>query len=141
MNIQRILALALTALALVAPSAHAFVLRVGDSVFVDGKQYTWEEWKKIRDTYQRKAPPSSAGSATSGEPMAMSKPQPPAAAGEPRAASCNTRGAFDEFPADDERFDCSSGLGLHTRDDLLRQGWKIDLVEKIPAAGEARSPR
>ncbi len=133
-----IVALAVTAVALTVPAAQAFVFRVGDTVYVDGKQYTWEEWKKIRDTYK---PGGNSAPAKEAEQLATAKPQPVVAADEPRAAACNTRGYFDEFPADDERFECSAGIGLHTRDELLRQGWKIDLVEKIPATGDARSQR
>ena len=28
----------------------AFVFRIGDTVYVDGKRYSWDEWKKIRDS-------------------------------------------------------------------------------------------
>jgi hypothetical protein len=104
-----------------------FVFRMGDTVYVDGKRYSWEEWKKIRDTYQQ-------------QPTATAVPVPSQAA---RAASCITTIYYDEFPSEDERFQCSSGLGALTREEILRQGWKIDLIEKIPTTpGQpAQSPR
>lgn len=128
-------ALVVVGFALAAPAAHAFVFRIGDTVYVDGKQYSWDEWKKIRDTYQREAPPKST------EPVAMVKPVPASAADSPHAASCSTSIYYDEFPPDDERFECSAGLGALTREELLRQGWKVDLIEKIPSAGGQPSPR
>ena len=94
------------------------VFRVGDTVYVDGKQYTWEEWKKKRDT-------------------AAVEPAPPKAATEKpavRAASCTTTSSYDQFPSEDERFECTGGLGALTREEILRAGWKIDFVDKI--AGE-----
>ena len=122
----------LLALGAVSPPAMAvFVFRIGDIVYVDGKQYSWEEWKKIRDNYHPPAAPAAE--------VAAANPAPPSP-GQPRAASCTTRIYYSEFPSDDERFDCSAGLGALTREELLRQGWKIDLVEKIPAPAEARSP-
>jgi hypothetical protein len=127
------------ALALAAPAAQAFVFRIGDTVYADGKQYSWEEWKKIRETPNRNA--NVAPTKESEQVAAVKQPQPAITAGQPRAGSCSTRGYFDEFPADDERFDCSAGLGLQTREALLQQGWKIDLVEKIPASGDAKSSR
>ena len=120
--------LLIVGLALVAPSAQAFVFRVGDTVYVDGKQYSWEEWKKIRDTYGKNP-----------DALATAKPAPGVADDKPRAGSCLTRSYYEEFPADDERFECTAGLGLQTRDELLKSGWKIDLIEKVPASGEGRS--
>ena len=122
-------ALLLLALCFVAPPAMAvFVFRMGDTVYVDGKRYTWEEWKKIRDTYQQQPTPTAAVSVPSQD---------------PRAASCITTIYYDEFPSEDERFQCSSGLGALTREEILRQGWKVDLIEKIPTTpGQpAQSPR
>jgi hypothetical protein len=107
------LALTVTALALAAPAAHAIVFRVGDTVYVDGKKYTWEEWKKVRDTAAVEK--SSAAPAV-------------------RAASCTTSIYYDQFPSEDERFDCTGGLGALTREEILQAGWKIDFVDKI--AGE-----
>jgi len=117
-------ALLLMTLCSAAPPALAvFIFRMGDTVYVDGNQYSWEEWKKIRDTYQPEAPV-------------------PAAQG-PRAASCVTSIYYDEFPSEDELFSCSAGLGALTREEILRSGWKIDLIEKIPSppGGPAQSPR
>ncbi|HXL75207.1 MAG TPA: hypothetical protein VN967_05070 [Burkholderiales bacterium] len=122
-------ALLLLALCFVAPPAMAvFVFRMGDTVYVDGKRYSWEEWKKIRDTYQQQPAPTAAVSVPSEA---------------PRAASCITTIYYDEFPSEDERFQCSSGLGALTREEILRQGWKVDLIEKIPTTpGQpAQSPR
>ncbi len=122
-------ALLLLALCFVAPPAMAvFVFRMGDTVYVDGKRYSWEEWKKIRDTYQQQPTPTAAVSVPSQD---------------PRAASCITTIYYDEFPSEDERFQCSSGLGALTREEILRQGWKVDLIEKIPTTpGQpAQSPR
>ena len=129
----------LLALCAAAPSALAvFVFRVGDTVYVDGKRYSWEEWKKIRDSYQAEAP-----AAKTAETVAAAPTTVPAAGQEPRAASCVTSIYYDEFPSEDERFQCSSGLGTLTREEILRQGWKIDLIEKIPTTpGQpAQSPR
>jgi hypothetical protein len=108
---------------LASPAAAAFIFRVGDVVYVDGAKYSWEEWQKIRDTYQ---PPATALAAA--PPAAVA-----AAAQEPRAASCVTGIYYDEFPSEDERFQCSAGLGALTREEILRRGWKVDLIEKIPA--------
>ena len=53
-----------------------------------------------------------------------------------------TAAYFDEFPSEEERFQCSAALGALTREEILRAGWKIDLIEKIPApAGLAPSAR
>src|SRR2546425_12983641 len=123
------LAMLLAVLCFAAPPAMAvFVFRAGDTVYVDGKRYSWEEWKKMRDTYQQQPAPTAAVSALS---------QPPL------AASCITTIYYDEFPSEDERFQCTSGLGALTREEILRRGWKVDLIEKIPATpGQpAQSPR
>jgi hypothetical protein len=101
------------------PAAAALVFRIGDTVYVDGKQYTWEEWKKLRDSAAVKPPPAAA--------------DPSAGAPSLRAASCITPIYYDQFPSEDERFDCSGGLGALTREEILRAGWKIDFVDKIPA--------
>ena len=92
----------------------ALVVRIGDTVYVDGKQYTWEEWKKLRDSAATQAPPT------------------PSKAPAPRAASCVTSIYYDQFPSEDERFECSGGLGAMTREEILRAGWKIDFVDKTP---------
>jgi hypothetical protein len=112
-------------LAFATQASAAFIVRVGDVVYVDGKKYDWAEWKKIRDTYQ----PASAAPATPGQ--------------ESLAATCVTSIYYDEFPSDDERFQCSAGLGSMTRDEILRRGWKVDLIEKIPppAGNPSQSPR
>ena len=114
-----------------SPAMAVFVFRLGDSVYVDGKKYSWEEWKKIRDSYPASAP---------SEAVATASPTPSPSTDRPHAATCNTRIYHAEFPSDDERFDCTEGLGSLTREELLRRGWKIDLVEKIPAPTDANPP-
>ena len=94
--------------------AAGVVFRVGDTVYVDGKQYSWDEWKKLRDS-------------------AAAEPQPVRASAV-RAASCSTAIYYDQFPSEDERFDCTAGLGALTREQILQAGWKIDFIDKI--AGE-----
>ncbi len=110
------------------PALAALIFRVGDTVYVDGKQYTWEEWKKIRDN-----------------PEALKQSQPAASApvAGPRAAACATAIYYDEFPSEDESFQCTAGLGALTREQILQKGWKVDFVEKIPPPSDqpAQSPR
>ena len=119
----------LVALVIVAPPVlAAFIFRVGDTVYVDGKRYSWEEWKKIRDNPELLKQPQSAAAA-------------PAAG--PRAATCTTAIYYDEFPSEDERFQCSAGLGALTREQIVEKGWKVDFVEKIPPPSDqpVQSPR
>ena len=116
------------ALAFLAPAMAAFIFRVGDTVYVDGKQYSWEEWKKIRDNPEAlKQSQSAASSAVAG----------------PRAAACTTTIYYDEFPSEDERFQCSADLGMLTRGQIMEKGWKVDFVEKVPPPSDeqAQSPR
>ena len=132
-------AMLLAALFAAAPPALAvFVFRAGDTVYVDGKRYSWEEWKKIRDSYQPEAPAAKTADTVAAAPAAV-----PAAAQEPRAASCITSIYYDEFPSEDERFQCTSGLGALTREEILRRGWRVDLIEKIPTPADkpSQSPR
>ena len=134
------LAMLLAALCAAAPPALAvLVFRAGDTVYVDGKRYSWEQWKKIRDSYQ----PQQANPAT---PADMASTTPSAsfvAAQAPRAASCISSIYYDEFPSEDERFQCTSGLGALTREEILRHGWRVDLIEKIPTPADrpSQSPR
>ena len=132
--------------ALAAPAGAEFLFRMGNTVYVDGKAYDWEEWKKIRDDPHRRAaeaaPPAAAAAPAANEqasavPAARSAPK--AAVEGPLAASCVTSSAHEEFPPDEERFECSAALGALTREQILRAGWKIDLIEKVPAS--AQSPR
>jgi len=118
-----------------AHAAGAFIFRSGDSVWVDGTRYDWEEWKKIRDDPEL-VKQSQEAAARKAEPA---KPAP----GEARAATCATAIYHDEFPGDDERFQCSAGLGALTRQQILEKGWKVDLIEKIPppSGQPAQSPR
>jgi hypothetical protein len=106
------------ALAIAAqPAMAALVFRIGDTVYVDGQRYSWDEWKKLRDSDRREAAPAAI---------------PAADITAVRAASCVTPMHYAEFPSDDERFDCSGGLGALTRDDIMHRGWRIDYVEKVP---------
>ena len=98
-----------------ADAAAGVVFRVGDTVYIDGKQYSWEEWKKIRDTAATE--PSRTRNAENAPAL--------------RAASCITRIYYDQFPSEDERFDCTGALGALTREEILRAGWRIDFVDKI----------
>ena len=112
---------------LAAASAEAaFIFRAGDTVWVDGKRYSWEEWKKIRD-----------------DPELLKQSQPASAVPGPRAAACTTLIYYDEFPSEDQRFQCTAGLGALTREQILEKGWKVDFVEKIPPPPDqpAQSPR
>ena len=119
-------------LLLASPALAAFIFRSGDSVWVDGKRYTWEEWKKIRDDPELVK--------QSQQPEAA-KPAAPVAG--PRAAACTTAIYYDEFPGEDEKFQCGAGLGALTREQILENGWKVDFVEKIPPPSDqpAQSPR
>ena len=114
-----------------SPALAAFIFRAGDSVWVDGKRYTWEEWKKIRDD------PEFIKQSQQAEAKAA------AAAAGPRAAACTTAIYYDEFPSEDEKFQCSAGLGALTREQILQGGWKVDLIEKIPppSGQPVQSPR
>jgi hypothetical protein len=113
----------------------AFIFRSGDSVWVDGKRYTWEEWKKIRDDPEL-VKKSQEAESKKAEPEKL-------APGEARAATCTTTIFHDEFPGEDEQFQCTAGLGALTRQQILEKGWKVDLIEKIPppSGQPAQSPR
>ena len=129
------LMLAVAGLVLAESSATAaFIFRSGDSVWVDGKRYTWAEWKKIRDDPELVK--QSQEAAVKAEPA---KPAP----GDARAATCATTIYHDEFPSDDEQFQCTAGLGALTREQILQKGWKVDLIEKVPppSGQPAQSPR
>jgi hypothetical protein len=129
--LKRVIMLLALAAGLAAGSSAtaAFIFRAGDSVWVDGKKYSWEEWKKIRDDPEMVKQLQSTGEAA------------PAAG--PRAAACTTAIYYDEFPSEDERFECSAGLGALTREQILKQGWKVDFVEKVPppTGQPTQSPR
>jgi hypothetical protein len=123
-----ILGLAVGLLLAESSAVAAFIFRAGDSVWVDGKKYSWEEWKKIRDDPELAKQSESA-------PAPKAEPANPAA-GEARAATCATAIYHDEFPSDDEQFQC-------TRQQILEKGWKVDLIEKIPppSGQQVQSPR
>jgi hypothetical protein len=108
------------------PSFARFVFRAGDTVYVDGKQYTWEEWQRIRNQPESPAPDARVPT------PAAPAPQKAAAGQEPRAASCETSIYHDEFPPDDEKFVCSEGLGERTRAEIAKAGWRVDYVDKLP---------
>ena len=122
-----VLALAVASILAESSASAAFVFRVGESVWVDGKRYTWEEWKKIRDDPALRPSQQTEAAAQAG----------------PRAAACTTAIYYDEFPSDDEQFQCTGGLGSLTREQILEKGWKVDFVEKVPppAGQPAQSPR
>ncbi len=127
----------LVCLALAAESATAaFIFRVGDAVWVDGKRYSWEEWKKIRDDPELVKQSQQA-------PASQSASEPAKSAAGPRAAACTTAIYYDEFPSEDEQFQCTADLGALTREQILQKGWKVDFVEKIPppTGQPAQSPR
>jgi hypothetical protein len=130
-----ILGLAVGLLLAESSAVAAFIFRAGDSVWVDGKKYSWEEWKKIRDDPELAKQSESA-------PAPKAEPANPAA-GEARAATCATAIYHDEFPSDDEQFQCTAGLGALTRQQILEKGWKVDLIEKIPppSGQQVQSPR
>lgn len=123
-----VLALPLALAAVAPPTLAALIFRIGDTVYVDGKQYSWEEWKKIRDNP---------------EALKQSQPAAPVPVTGPRAAACTTAIYYDEFPSEDEQFQCTVGLGALTREQILEKGWKVDFVEKLPPPSDqqAQSPR
>lgn len=145
MSNQSRLRLLMAAIAILAyaPARADIVMRVGDSVYVNGHRYSREEWEKINSgaapTSAEKAPPSAEKDANAA-PVAPPASKAPAAASEiqgPRAAACRTTRRYDEFPDPGEKFACDASLGSLTREEILRLGWKIDLIEKLPApAGE-----
>jgi hypothetical protein len=116
-------------LASAAPAFAAFVFRVGDTVYVDGKAYSWDEWKKIRDNPDLRTPQQTPAAAVN---AAVGAGGTSSAAPGPRAATCTTPIYYDEFPKDDDEFVCTAGLGSLTREQILRMGWKIDFIEKLP---------
>jgi len=128
--LKRLFLLALPlALAIVAPQAlAAFIFRVGDTVYLDVNRYRWNGCRKT---------PHNPESETQSQPAAA------APAAEPRAAACTTVIYYDEFPSEDERFQCSADLGMLTREQIMERGWRVDFVEKIPPlpSQPAQSPR
>ena len=118
-----------------APLAMAqFVFRIGDTVYVDGRKYTWDEWQKVRDHYKAPSEPASTAAVAAAS-------RTPSDSNAPRAASCTTSTYYDEFPADAERFSCTEGLGALTREEILKRGWKVDFVDKVPAPAGRQSAR
>jgi len=118
------------------PACAAVVFKMGDTVYVDGKEYTLEEWKKMRDNRQPGQPQAAPVSAAQPQASSVSVAQP-------RAGTCTTPIYYDEFPGDDDKFQCSAGLVMLTRAQILEKGWKVDFIEKIPPqpGQPAQSPR
>jgi hypothetical protein len=128
-EVKRLLALpAICGALLFSGTAVSAVIKIGDTVYVDGKEYTWAEWKKLRDDpeLQKQALPAAS--------QGVSTPAraPATAVRGARAASCTTPVYYDEFPKEGDEFECTGGLGSLTREQLLDQGWKVDFVEKLP---------
>jgi hypothetical protein len=75
--------------------------------------------------------------------MKQSQPAASAPVAGPRAAACTATIYYDEFPSEDERFQCSADLGMLTRGQIMEKGWKVDFVEKVPPPSDeqAQSPR
>ncbi len=132
--------------ALACASARAdFVFRMGDSVHVNGKVYTQEEWDRIKNDPKARA--EAEGKAAPAQPAAAPAAAPavattapasaPARIAGPRAATCRTTRMLEEFPDEGEKFSCSGGLGSLSREEILEAGWKVDLIEKLPAPAGA----
>jgi hypothetical protein len=135
---------------------------VGDNVYADGQWFTVDEYEQYKATHpagagaipaaatrsqteqpQYQAPVTTA--AVGGPPVVTVAPPPVsaplatplqnAAVAAPalRAASCKTTRSYTEFPGETDKFDCGP-IGQLTRQEMLSQGWKIDFIEKLPAA-------
>ena len=130
----RFLCVVAAGLAFASAAGAAVVIKIGDTVYVDGKEYTLEEWKKMRDH------PVQGGPAAAPAVVPTAAPSPSAA---PRTATCTTPVYYDEFPKDGDEFRCSGGLGSLTREQIVQRGWKVDFIEKLPppAGQPASSPR
>src|SRR5581483_3184939 len=62
-EVKRLLALpAICGALLFSGTAVSAVIKIGDTVYVDGKEYTWAEWKKLRDApeLQKQASPAAS---------------------------------------------------------------------------------
>lgn len=133
-RLLRLLCIVAAGLAFVAAARAAVVIKIGDTVYVDGKEYSWEDWKKMRDNPAQAAPAAA--------PAVVPAAGPSPSAG-PRTATCTTPVYYDEFPKDGDEFQCSGGLGSLTREQIVQRGWKVDFIEKLPppAGQPASSPR
>jgi hypothetical protein len=121
------------------------VLIIGDTAYIDGHAVPKAEYEKAEanGTLNQLAaqldsktvgPARVAGGAGTAPSQVAVAPAAPAIAG-PHAAICDSQGVYDVYPGDSALFSCSAGLGNRTRTQLLAQGWKIDLMEKVPAGG------
>lgn len=55
------------------------------------------------------------------------------------AAICDTAKAYQASPGENDLFNCNAGLGQMTRAQLVAQGWKIDMMEKMPVTADQSS--
>src|SRR5262245_32783724 len=106
-EVKRLLALpAICAGALlfsVTAASAVTVIKIGDTVYVDGKEYTWAEWKKLRDNPELPKQASPAASRAASTPARV----PATAVHGARAATCTTPVYYDEFPKEGDEFECS----------------------------------
>lgn len=133
-----------------AATGKPMVFVVGDYAYVNGQKVPLEQYKQMKangtleqfTTMRGPAPLAGAPAPQPGTlPPAGAPTAMPLPAGAARTAICRTMHLYDEFPADDEKFSCTSGLGELTRPEIISRGWKIDLTEKLPAPGNPLSPR
>lgn len=119
------------------------VLIIGDTAYIDGHAVPKSEYEKAEasGTLDKLAAQldskTAAPARTAAVPATVSTQMVSAApgVGGPHAAICDSQGVYDVYPGDSALFSCSAGLGTRTRTQLLAQGWKIDLMEKVPAGG------
>lgn|SRR5690348_7622916 len=120
-----------------APAHADLVLRLGnDTVWVNGKTYTRAEWERIKDDPKARAGAEEPKAAAPGGAVA-SRAASAAPVSGPRAATCRSSRMYDEFPDEAEKFACSGNLGSLTREEMLQAGWRVDLIEKLPAPAGA----
>lgn len=119
------------------------VLIIGDTAYIDGHAVSKAVYEKaeangtLNQLASQLDSKTAAPARTAGAPATMSAqmvPAVPVIAG-PHAAICDSQGIYDVYPGDSALFSCSAGLGNRTRAQLLANGWKIDLMEKVPAGG------
>lgn len=119
------------------------VFIIGDTAYIDGHAVPKAEYEKaeangtLNQMASQLDSKTAAPARTAGAPATVSAqvvPAAPVIAG-PHAAICDSQGVYDVYPGDSALFSCSAGLGNRTRAQLLAHGWKIDLMEKVPAGG------
>lgn len=123
---------------------------VGDTAYIDGHpipktQYEAAEAKgtlpQLRaQLAQAATAPAVKKVANAATPIQASLPESVVAGGI-RTAICDSFDVYDAYPGDNVLFSCTAGLGNLTRTQLLTEGWKIDLMEKIPAGAGRTSSR